>query len=307
MAAVRCLALLLCLLLGGEGTGAVLAIDDQGSNVERIEKTLQWRQGEITIGQNLAKLNIPPTFRFLGPEDANVVLTDLWGNPTAEGDVLGMIFPVAIDPSDRSSWGVVISCEADGYVKDDEAASIDYNDLLKELRKSIEEQNKKRTDTGHPNIHLIGWAAPPHYNRDTHALYWAKELSFDHLSANTLNYNLRLLGRGGVLVLNVVAPMARYPEVERQMPQLLAMVDFTPGNRYRDFTQGNDTVATYGLIVLLAGTAAAKGGFFEGLLAAILASKELAMLGIATRCACLVRIFRPGKAAGSRTSLIARR
>jgi uncharacterized membrane-anchored protein len=304
VASVRCFLLFLCLLLGGGRTGAVWASGDQGSDVER--KTLQWRQGEITIGENLAKLNVPPTFRFLGPKEANAVLTDMWGNPPEEGDVLGMIFPVAIDPGDRGSWGVAISYEADGYVKDDRAASIDYNDLLKQLQKSIEDQNNQRTKAGYPNIHLIGWAAPPHYNRDAHKLYWAKELSFANLSANTLNYNIRVLGRRGVLVMNVVAPMERYPEVERQMPQLIAMVDFTPGNRYTDVTQSSDTVA-YGLIALVAASAAAKGGFFKGVLMAILARKKLAMVGSAALLARLMRIFRPGKPVRSPTSSMARR
>lgn len=306
MTSLRCFFLLLCLLLGGGRTGAASTTDGQGSDVERIEKTLRWRQGEITIGQNLARLNIPPTFRFLGPEDANAVLTDLWGNPSQEGDLLGMIFPATINPGDRGSWGVVISYEADGHVKDDEAASIDYDNLLKQLQRSIEEQNNQRTKAGYPNIHLIGWATPPRYNRDTHQLYWAKELSFDNLSAYSLNYNIRVLGRRGVLEVNVVAPMERYPEVERQMPQLIAMVDFTPGNRYADFTQNNDTVATYGLIALIAGSAA-KGGFFKGLLAAIPSKKKLALVGFAALCAYLVRIFRPGKPARNRTSPIARR
>jgi uncharacterized membrane-anchored protein len=304
---VRCFPLLLCLLLGGGVTGAAPATGDQGSDVERIEKTFQWRQGEITIGQNLAKLNVPPTFRFLGPKDANAVLTDLWGNPPEEGNVLGMIFPVAIHPGDRGNWGVAISYEADGYVKDDQAASIDYNDLLKQLQKSIEDQNIQRTEAGYPNIHLIGWAAPPHYDRDTHKLYWAKELSFDNLSTNTLNYNIRVLGRRGVLVVNIVAPMQRYPEIERQMPQLIAMLDFTPGNRYTDSTQSNDAVATYGLIALIAGSAAAKGGFFKGRLTSIPARKKLALVGTAAFWACLVRLFRPGKSDGSRTSSMARK
>jgi len=304
---LRCFLLLFWFLLGGGGTAAASATGDQSPDVQRIEKTLRWRQGEITIGQNLAKLNIPPTFRFLGPDDANAVLADMWGNPPEQGDVLGMIFPMATDPGDRSSWGVAISYEADGYVKDNEAALIDYNDLLKQLQKSIEDQNIQRTEAGYPNIHLIGWAAPPHYNRDTHQLFWAKELSFDNLSAKTLNYNIRVLGRRGVLVVNVVAPMERYPDIERQMPQLIAMVDFTPGNRYTDFAQSNDTIAAYGLIALVAGSAAAAGGFFKGLLASIPARKKLAMVGIATLWACLVRFFRSGKPARSRTSSMARK
>jgi uncharacterized membrane-anchored protein len=298
----RTVALLFSLLIGIGGTPAVSAAGDQGSDVERIEKSLQWRQGEIAIGDNLARLNVPPTFRFIGPKDASAVLTSLWGNPPSEANVLGMIFPAAIEPSDRSSWGVVITYEADGYVKDDDAATINYNDLLKQLQKSIEDQNNQRMKAGYTAVHLVGWAARPHYNRDSHKLYWAKELSFDDVPENTLNYNIRVLGRRGVLVLNAVAAMTQYPEIERQMPQVIAMADFAPGNRYTDFTPGNDKVAGYGLAALIAGGVAAKAGFFKGILALLLAAKKLIIVGIAALGAFLARTFRHRKAAASAAS-----
>ena len=37
-------------------------------------------------------------------------------------------------PLDRGSWGIVISYEAGGYVKDNDADSINYDDLLKEMK-----------------------------------------------------------------------------------------------------------------------------------------------------------------------------
>jgi hypothetical protein len=38
-------------------------------------------------------------------------------------------------------------------------------------------------------------------------LYWARELKFGEQPVNTLNYNIRVLGRKGVLVLNFIANM----------------------------------------------------------------------------------------------------
>jgi hypothetical protein len=37
-----------------------------------------------------------------------------------------MIFPATIGPTDPTGWGVVISYEGAGYVKDNDAAEIDY-------------------------------------------------------------------------------------------------------------------------------------------------------------------------------------
>jgi uncharacterized membrane-anchored protein len=36
-------------------------------------------------------------------------------------------------------------------------------------------------------------------------MYWAKEINFGGDSENTLNYNIRVLGRKGVLLLNFIA------------------------------------------------------------------------------------------------------
>ena len=48
---------------------------------------------------------------------------------------------------------------------------------------------------------------PPSYDAAAHKLYWAKELMFGTDMDHTLNYNIRVLGRRGVLVLNAVAEM----------------------------------------------------------------------------------------------------
>jgi uncharacterized membrane-anchored protein len=57
--------------------------------------------------------------------------------------------------------------------------------------------NDERRRQGYATVRLIGWAAPPHYSRQSHKLYWAKELAFSDESEHTLNYNVRVLGRRG--------------------------------------------------------------------------------------------------------------
>jgi uncharacterized membrane-anchored protein len=50
-----------------------------------------------------------------------------------------------------------------------------------------------------------------------------------------LNYNIRILGRRGVLVLNSVAGMSQLPKIERSTSAILSAVEFHSGNRYADF------------------------------------------------------------------------
>jgi len=175
---------------------------------------------------------------------------------------------------------VVIGYQEDGYVKDNDAEKINYTKLLKQMQKATREESAERVKNGYAAIELIGWATPPRYDRQTHKFYWAKELNFgDSQGENTLNYNLRILGRRGILELNAVASMGQLPEIEKATPQILSMVDFNDGNRYADYTPGTDKLATYGLAALVAGGVATKTGLLKGLFVAILAMKKFLIIG----------------------------
>ena len=247
-----------------------------------IASSLKWQTGTITLKDGLAKLNLSDDFRFLDSADAGKVLHDIWGNPSVP-DVLGMIFPAKVSPLDHGGWGMIIEYEEGGYIKDDDATKIDYAALLQQMQKQVSDENPEREKQGYPPVTLVGWATPPRYDAQTHKLYWAKDVKFGDGSSDTLNYNIRVLGRRGVLLLNAVAPMREFSEVDGEMPKVLAMVDFQPGNTYADFDPKVDKIATYGLATLIAGGAlgvAAKVGMFKFLLPALLALKKFAILAV---------------------------
>ncbi len=230
---------------------------------EEIASKLKFQQGEIKLKDGLATLKVPVKFRYLDPDQTDTVLVKLWGNPPRQEKTLGMLFPAEIGADSPESWGVVITYDEDGYVEDDEAASINYNDLLKEMQEGTREANQERTKQGYEAVELIGWAAPPRYDQATHKLYWAKELSFGAESERTLNYDIRALGRRGVLSLNAVASMSQLKTIENDMQQVLGFVEFNEGHRYGDYVAGMDKVAAYGIGGLIAGKLAAKAGLFK--------------------------------------------
>jgi len=253
---------------------------------EQVAASLQFQQGEITLKGNLAKLNVPKEFRYLDPADTEKVIVKLWGNPPREFSTLGMLFPAGVGPLDRGSWGVVITYKEEGYVKDNDADKIDYTDLLKKMQGETKSANAERQKQGYAPIELVGWAAPPRYDKATHKLYWAKELAFANDPAHTLNYDIRILGRRGVLVLTAIAGMDQLQEIQNAAPQVLQMVDFNQGNRYADFDPTVDKVATYGLAALVAGGIAAKLGLFKILIGVLIAAKKfiiIALAALATR------------------------
>ncbi|AEF22917.1 MULTISPECIES: DUF2167 domain-containing protein [Pseudomonas] len=253
------------------------AAEGEYMSEEQFLDSLNFRSGKVVLGGNLATLNLPDNMVFLDGDDAERVLVQAWGNPPDEKPPLGMILPKGVSPLAEESWAVTVEYEESGYVSDEDAADIDYNDMLKDLQQSAEEDNKWRAENGYEPVSIVGWASAPHYDAEGKKLHWAKEVQFGDSDEHTLNYNIRVLGRKGVLVLNFIAGMHQLPQIEQNVPAVLAMTDFNDGNRYADFNPDLDKVAAYGLGALIAGKAAAKVGLFA---AALVLLKKLWILPV---------------------------
>jgi len=244
--------------------------DEQAKYMEfakELWQSLDRKTGDVKLANGVATLDLGQDFYYLSPMDAEKVLVKVWGNPDGAGyDTLGMIFPDKSTPFDPNAWGVTIHYEEDGYVSDQDADDINYDDLLTQMKDDVSDANKQRKNMGYEPIELVGWAAKPYYDKTSHTLHWAKEIKFGEQPENTLNYNIRVLGRKGVLVLNFVSSMAQKAEIDNKLDSVLALAKFDQGSRYQDFDPSMDKVAAYGIGALVAGKVIAK----TGLLAAIL-------------------------------------
>lgn len=252
---------------------------------------LKYQHGKTSLQNGLATIDVPTNFSYLDRDDAEKVMVRLWRNPPSS-KVLGLLIPADKTPLDPDCWAVAFSYANDGYVKDTDANKINYDKMLKQMQADVREANKERVKEGYPSAELVGWAAPPHYDAATHKLYWAKDLKFDGESADTLNYNIRVLGRRGVLVLNVIGSMDQLDQIQRETPEILSMVNFDQGNRYADFDPKIDKVATYGIAALVAGGVAAKLGFFKLLWVFILGAKKFIIIAFAAIAAWLRKVFK---------------
>lgn len=228
-------------------------------------ETLDPRTGDIVLADGRATLRVPDSFYYLDAEDAETVLVDLWGNPPDQ-NVLGMLFPAHYSPVDAASWAVTIDYVEDGYVSDDDAADIDYAELLSDMQSDIRQTNDDRIAAGYEAIELVGWAEAPHYDNGARKLYWAKELRFGDSDSTILNYEIRALGRRGILNMTFIAATEQLAEINGSRDQVLAMAEFNDGHRYTDFDPDLDTVAAYGIGALVAGKLAAKTGLLAALL-----------------------------------------
>lgn len=225
-------------------------------------------------------------------EDSRFVLEELWGNP-ADSAVLGMLVPKDAGVLSDNSWAYIIHFEELGYVSDEDADKIDYNELLVELKKETELESQSRITSGFESIVLVGWASSPYYDKDKKTLHWAKEYRFGDAEQSTLNYNLRILGRKGVIMMNAVASMPQLEAVKNSASNVINSVTFNDGHRYSDFNPDIDEVAAWTVGGLVAGKVLAKVGLFAGLLK----FWKVIAIGLAAAGAAIWRFFKRDKEA----------
>jgi uncharacterized membrane-anchored protein len=242
-----------------------------------FESQLHFETGTISLVGGKVKLALPDGYRYLGPADTNKVIQK-WGNLPEETQ--GMILPKGMGLWEQDSVAVIIEYKDEGHVSDDDAAKIDYTDLMKSMREAQAEANKERTKQKLDTLELVGWAEPPHYDKATRKLYWATELASSTSPDHGLNYSVRVLGRESVLDLDAIGSMAALPATKAEMQKIITFADFTSGNQYTDFKKGSDRTAEYGIAGLVAGGVALKvlgGG--KGIIALLLAAKKIILLG----------------------------
>ena len=259
------------------------AQDESALQAEQIREMLgQLRKqtGTIELPSGVAQLELGKDYYYLGPSDAQTVLVDLWGNMPSNEPIEGMVFPAELSPLDDEAWAFTIFYTEDGHVDDKDASSIDYADLLNSMKDDTEQANEWRAESGYEPVHLIGWASKPYYDAGNHKLHWAKELRFGDDPDHVLNYNIRMLGRKGVLEFNFIAGLNQLDEIETKLPSVLQLASFTAGNKYSDFDPSIDKIAAYGIGGLIAGKVLAKTGIFLKLLLVFKKFWIVAVVGI---------------------------
>lgn len=279
--------------------GAIAQEKDKGPSAaelaafKKLQQTLQslkFQEGEVTLVGGKVKLTLTPDFQYLAPSEARKVLVDVWNNPpSVASKTEGMIVPKGMDFLAEDSWAAVVTWTEEGYVKDEEFEKTDFNKMLQELKEASKEASKERLRQGYGKMELSAWAQPPRYDKTTHKLYWAKAFDVGQ-NEQALNYDIRVLGRAGVLEVSVISSMSHLGEVDKKAPEILGMVDFTAGNRYADYKEG-DKVAAYGIAGLIAGGVLAKSGFFKGLLILLAKLWKPILVGVALCGGAIAKLF----------------
>ena len=263
--------------------------------------------GVVQLPAAGAQLDLGSAYEFIGAADAKRIVTQVWGNPPDDADgVLGLIEAKGADPRDNAAWGAIVTFLDTGYVPDKDAKSTDYNKILDQMRQGEADDNAERQKLGLRTMHLVGWAQSPTYDADKHLLIWAKEVS-DSAGDHTLSYDIRVLGRKGVLSVNVLAPMSSLADINAAATSIGGTVQFQSGQRYADYNSATDKTAAFGIGGLIAAGAGAAVAQKLGLFGLILAFAKkgivlvlAAFAGVATWFRkTFARLFGGGKAASA--------
>jgi uncharacterized membrane-anchored protein len=242
------------------------------------DMNFKYQTGEILLPNKVATLHLGERYRYLDAQETNRLLM-AWGNES-DTSTQGAIIPADVDPMTAEGWAVILTYVNDGHVDDSDASEIDYEELMADMKEGTEEHNKARREAGFEAVHLIGWAEAPSYDAATKKLYWAKELEFGGSPTHTLNYDVRVLGREGVLSMNAVASMDQLAQIKTDMRPLIDVAEFSLGFRYAEFNEDTDRMAEYGLGALIAGGVAAKLGLFAKIGAFFMLFKKFIILGV---------------------------
>lgn len=255
---------------------------EQQKELERFRQIYQSEHpqtGEVPLAAAKATLHLGDGYYFLDAADAKRVLFEVWRNPPGGADdVLGLVFPKGKTFLD--SWGAVVTYDAEGYVSDKDAKNADYAKLLKQAQDGEDQENQQRSKDGFPTMHLIGWAQTPTYDLENHSEIWAREIKASDEQVHTLNYDTRILGRRGVLSLNLVSTMDQLAEARSAATNLARLTSFDVGSRYVDYQEGQDKKAAYGVAGLVAAGLGVAAAQKFGLLAILLlaAKKGLVLI-----------------------------
>jgi uncharacterized membrane-anchored protein len=202
---------------------------------------LDWQAGPTEGDLGIAKIAVPEGYQFVGRGGAGKFM-ELNENPS-DGKELGILVNV------EEGWFVVFSFSPEGYIKDDER-DLDADEHLASFKKGTEQGNKVRRERGWSTMEILGWQQPPFYDPRTNNLTWSIRGRSD--GSTSVNHSTRLLGRKGVMSVDLVLSSEQLSVAVPAFDSLLTGFSFNTGERYAEFRRG-DKVAAYGLAGLIGG------------------------------------------------------
>lgn len=206
----------------------------------------------LTLGAQ-ARLDLPPDWRWVAQEQLGAYFAAS-GRRSGRWD-LG----VALAPGSPAE--LRLQFEPLGAVNDADPSVLAPDALMARLEQAEDEANQRRRALGLPEARISAWVQAPGYDPAKRRLQWSElhQVGADEV----LGWHARLLGREGVIKLDLVGPQAALLD---QTPQAQALVDavaFQAGKGL-DLRQPTDKASPLGLDALVVDGASGRGALAGG-------------------------------------------
>ncbi|MBR5717030.1 MAG: DUF2167 domain-containing protein [Bacteroidales bacterium] len=244
--------------------------------------------GQVFLPECHAQIDVPEGLVYLDKTQAKNLLIDYWDNhESVLEDLLGVLVPSENEYFYQIDVAYVISYDNCGYIRDNDAKSVDYDELLERMKEDFKDNNKSLPEAN--RCELIGWAVPPHYDSVNHALVWARTLAFQH--GETVNYDIRILGKDGYVSVNAVVDPEFVDEVSITESSMVKSIHFDKGYAYADFDEKRDKISDWTIGGLVAGSILAKTGLLAKIGVLLLKFWKIIAVGVVAIAAGISKIF----------------
>lgn len=229
--------------------------------LDSIDKKIVYYTGHISLAEGNIDLIVPEGFLFIDAEQARFILEELWGN-IPDMDVAGMLVRKGFRATRlENDHSFVISYSGIGHISDNTGKDLDHDELLHTLQRNMEKGNQTRVELGYNTMTVTGWVMVPYYDEYKKALYWASKINANGSDEEILNYNLRLLGKNGVIKINAVATMDQLAAIKQELPAIISQTRFAEGGTFADFKEGQEQPSEWSLKEMVAGEKRSNGIF----------------------------------------------
>ena len=237
-----------------------LSFEEQELLMRLKTDSISGQTGAVRLPSAHCVLNVPDGFVFLDSQSTKHLLVDYWDNPQEKLEgVLGTMVRADAGIFHNVETAYVVSYDNCGYVSDEDAASIDYDALLKEMQNGVKEENKN--NPAGQKWELLGWGWQPTYDSQKKVLAWSKHYRVDGEN-EVINYDVRVLGKAGFVVITAVASPEAKSQLMADNAAVINSITYDSGYKYSDFNPDTDHVAEWTIGGLIAGKVLAKAGIW---------------------------------------------
>ena len=276
----------------------IVCAAQEGENDSPVRPSVWQEAGTVGRISSVAEVTVPDGCKFTGRAGVPGFLEASHNLP--DPSVAAVLF--CRKPDSATVWFVMYKYDPSGLVRDDDKNALDADKLLTTIKDATDRANDERERRGWGKMYVTGWITPPFYDQNTHNLTWALE-GVDAEGESSANREVRLLGRGGVVSVELVADPGQLAVIVPEFDQVVGATGFVSGQRYAEWREG-DKVANYGLVALVAGGAGVAAGklgllgkFWKLVVAAAIALKKAVIAVVVGIVAWVKRLFRKKKSA----------